>query len=66
MCIRDRTQAVRVTRSRDEKFHVGKATLDQRAFGIEPYSAMMGTLKIRPDVEVLVRLAKAEDETPRS
>ncbi len=33
-----------------------KATiiLDQRAFGIKPFSAMLGALKVKPDVEVTI------------
>ena len=35
---------------------VTELTLDQREFGITPYSAMMGTLKIKPLVRVRVRV----------
>ncbi|MCA3012591.1 MAG: YceI family protein [Myxococcaceae bacterium] len=36
---------------------VAEFTLDQRDFGITPYSAMLGTLKIKPQVKVRVRLS---------
>lgn len=35
---------------------VGEVTLHQPDFGIKPYSAMLGALKIRPDVKVRVSL----------
>lgn len=34
-------------------------TLDQRDFGIKPYSAMLGTLKVKPEVLVRARLTSA-------
>jgi hypothetical protein len=37
---------------------VGRARLDQRAFGIKPFSAMMGTLKIQPHVDVEIHLPR--------
>ena len=38
---------------------IAKARLDQRNYGIEPFRAFMGALKIRPDVDVQVRLPEA-------
>lgn len=38
----------------------GKVRIHQPAFGIVPFKAMMGTLKIKPDVEVEVRLSLPE------
>ncbi len=35
---------------------VARVTFDQRDFGIKPYTAMLGTLKIKPHVDVEVRL----------
>jgi hypothetical protein len=35
---------------------VVEARLDQRTFGIKPYSAMFGTLKVKPEVVVTVRV----------
>ena len=34
-----------------------EARIDQRDFGITPYRAMLGTLKVKPEVVVTVRLA---------
>jgi polyisoprenoid-binding protein YceI len=35
---------------------VAEITLDQREFGITPYRAMMGTLKIKPELRIVVRV----------
>jgi polyisoprenoid-binding protein YceI len=37
---------------------VAEFRLDQRDFGIKPFSAMLGTLKIKPEVRVRVSLPK--------
>ncbi len=34
----------------------GEITLDQRRFGIQPYRAMMGAIKLRPELKVSWRL----------
>jgi polyisoprenoid-binding protein YceI len=34
----------------------GRVRIDQRDFGIKPFSAMMGTLKIKPEVEIIAAL----------
>ena len=47
------TREVRCTRSADG---LVEARLDQRDFKIKPYSAMFGTLKVKPEVVVTVRL----------
>lgn len=39
---------------------VARFELDQPAFGITPYTAMMGTLKVEPTVRVEVRFNRAE------
>ena len=38
---------------------VARVRLHQPDFGIKPYSAMLGTLKIKPDVTVVVALPRA-------
>ncbi|MBM3464466.1 MAG: YceI family protein [Armatimonadetes bacterium] len=44
---------------RQENGHfVAETTLHQPDFGIKPYSAMMGTLKIKPDVKIQVRVPR--------
>lgn len=47
------TKEIRCTRLPDGRV---EARLDQRDFGIKPYSAMFGTLKVKPEVVVSVRL----------
>lgn len=37
---------------RDGSRYAAEVVLDQRRFGIEPYSAMLGTLKLKPEVRV--------------
>ena len=49
---------VHVERSDDGAAYVGRVRLDQREFGIKPFSAMMGTLKIQPHVDVEIRLPR--------
>jgi polyisoprenoid-binding protein YceI len=52
LTLHGQTRAIRGTRN-------GNAVefeLDQRDFGIKPYSAMFGTLKVQPKVKVTVRL----------
>ncbi len=51
-------RSVRVERSGDEATWVGRVQLDQREFGIQPFRAMLGTLKVRPEVDVEVRLRR--------
>jgi hypothetical protein len=48
---------LRATWRQDGSARVAEFTLDQRDFGIKPYSAMLGTLKIKPEVKVSVRLS---------
>jgi polyisoprenoid-binding protein YceI len=52
------TRAVRGTRRDDASHRVAEVRFDQRDFGIKPFSAMLGTLKIKPEVVVEVRLPK--------
>ena len=40
---------------------VGEVTLHQPDYGIKPYSAMLGTLKIQPDVKVHVEVSLPAD-----
>lgn len=42
--------------TRDGAWWTASATLDQTAFGIRPYTAMLGALKVQRDVVVRVRL----------
>ena len=52
LAIGGRSRDVRLTREGD----TARVTLHQPDFGIKPYSAMLGTLKIKPEVEVRVTL----------
>lgn len=55
-----KTREVDVTvRASRDGMRVAEATLHQPDFGIEPYSAMLGTMKIKPDVKVRVTLPPA-------
>lgn len=50
------TREVRLS-VRDEDGHrVGEARLDQRDFNIKPYTALLGTLKVQPEVLVRVKV----------
>jgi polyisoprenoid-binding protein YceI len=40
--------------------HVAEVTLHQPDFGITPFKAMMGTLKVKPDVRVRITLPRLE------
>jgi hypothetical protein len=53
---RARTIEARVRR--DGERWIGEATLHQPDFGITPYSAMMGALRVKADVEIRVRAPK--------
>ena len=44
---------------KDDATHLGsEARLDQRNFGIKPYTAMLGTLKVKAEVRVTVRVPR--------
>ncbi|WP_242355546.1 MULTISPECIES: YceI family protein [unclassified Anaeromyxobacter] len=49
------TRPIEVAVSRDGERLVAEVPLHQPAFGVRPYSAMLGTLRVKPDV--LVRLS---------
>ena len=49
-----RTVAITVPARRTDTGWLAETTLDQPTFGIKPFSAMLGTLRIRPDVTVRV------------
>ncbi len=49
-------RTVRGVRKDDATRRIAELRLDQRDFGIKPFSAMLGTLKIKPEVVVEVRL----------
>lgn len=52
------TRAIRCARA-DDAAHLGLTVrLDQRDFGIVPYRAMLGTLKVQPHVEIRVQVPR--------
>jgi polyisoprenoid-binding protein YceI len=53
------TREIRCARKDDATHHAVEARLDQRDFSIKPYTAMLGTLKVKPEVIVTVRVAKS-------
>jgi polyisoprenoid-binding protein YceI len=58
LTLHGKTVAVTGARKDDAAHRVATFRFDQRDFGIKPYSAMLGTLKIKPEVTVEVRLPK--------
>ncbi|MFT6231631.1 MAG: hypothetical protein ACJAZO_002139 [Myxococcota bacterium] len=53
------TRSITLTAEADGDALVGEFILNQPAFGIKPFSALMGTLKIKPDVRIVVRMPAA-------
>ena len=49
-------QELSVPVRRDGSRYTAELVLDQRRFGITPYSAMLGTLKLKPEVRVLLHV----------
>jgi polyisoprenoid-binding protein YceI len=56
LTVRGREAPVRVVGQRQGDALVANARLDQRAFGIEPFTALLGALRIKPEVDVAVTL----------
>ncbi len=56
LALHGRTRSITACLAREGDRLVTELTLDQRDFGITPYSAMMGTLKIKPELRVRVRV----------
>jgi polyisoprenoid-binding protein YceI len=48
------TRPIGLAVRREAERLVGEVTIHQPAFGIRPYSAMLGTLRVKPDVVVRV------------
>jgi polyisoprenoid-binding protein YceI len=53
------TRALAVDAVADGDAWRAEVQLDQRDFGIKPFSAMLGTLRVRPDVRVAIRVPRA-------
>ena len=58
LALHGRERALTVSASREGSHWVADARLHQPDFGIKPYSAMLGTLRVQPDVIVRVVLPK--------
>jgi len=54
LTIKKVTRRVSTTVRREDDRHVAELTLHQPDFGIKPYRAALGTLRIKPDVDVRV------------
>jgi polyisoprenoid-binding protein YceI len=50
------TRSLRCEARDDGARWIAEVTIDQRDFGIKPFSAMLGALRVRPDVRVRVTL----------
>jgi polyisoprenoid-binding protein YceI len=50
------TNPISLDAHNDGQRWTAKIVLDQRKFGIKPFSAMLGALKIKPDVEVEISI----------
>ncbi len=53
------SRSITLTAQADGDELVSEITLNQPAFGIKPFSAMMGALKIKPDVRIVIRVPVA-------
>lgn len=56
LTLHGRTRAIDTKIARDGSRWVARLRLHQPDYGIKPYSAMLGTLKIQPDVEIELRI----------
>jgi hypothetical protein len=54
------TREVRCKRSETATHQLAETWLDVRDFGMKPYSAMLGTLKVQARVQVVVSIKKSE------
>jgi polyisoprenoid-binding protein YceI len=52
LTLHGRERQVQVALGRDGDARTGEATLHQPDFGITPFSALLGTLRVRPDVRI--------------
>jgi polyisoprenoid-binding protein YceI len=51
-----RTRSITLSARKDGEHYVTEVSLHQPDFGLKPYSAMLGALKIKPDLRVRVRV----------
>jgi len=60
LTLHGKTRPLEVRARAEGGMHVAEVVLHQPDFGIKPYSAMLGTLKIKPDIRVRVALPWAQ------
>jgi len=56
LTLHGRERRIKVTAQRHEKMYTAECTLHQPDFGITPYRALLGTLRISPEVKIQVRI----------
>lgn len=56
LTLRGVTREIRLSVRVEGDRRIGEARLDQRDWGIKPYSALLGALKIQPEVKIVVSL----------
>ena len=56
LALHGRTKPLEVRARKEGAKWIAETTLHQPDFGITPYTAMMGTLRIKPDVRVRIEL----------
>lgn len=61
LTLHGRTRELRTSARRVADRYVVEVTLHQPDFGIKPYTALFGTLRIRPDVLVRLTLPRLDD-----
>lgn len=64
LTLHGRTKELEVTTQPASGRQTAEVTLHQPDFGIRPYSAMLGTLRIRPNITVCLRLPFAAPASP--
>jgi YceI-like domain len=58
LTLHGQTRPVECTLKETDRARIAEAWLDVRDFGLKPYSAMLGTLKVKPKVQVIVTVRK--------
>lgn len=54
LTLRDRTRPIQLSTRVADGFEVAEIAIHQPDFGIKPFSAMMGTLKIKPEIRIRI------------
>jgi hypothetical protein len=56
LTLRDVTRKISVCVKRSKDICIAETTLDQLSFGIKPFSALMGAMKIKPEVKIRLEM----------